>query len=123
MHWAASVRVWGQVARVVPLLASVLSSYHAGSSQVVVVGERGRPDTLALRRVIARRYLPFAVRLHVEPGASQEMLGELLPFVASMRMLDGRATAYVCADFACRQPVTEPQALAAELDGLPRSDG
>ena len=113
----------GQVARVVPLLASVLSSYHAGSSQVVVVGERGRPDTLALRRVIARRYLPFAVRLHVEPGASQEMLGELLPFVASMRMLDGRATAYVCADFACRQPVTEPQALAAELDGLPRSDG
>ena len=114
----------GQMARVVPLLASVLSSYHAGSSQVVVVGERGRPDTMALRQVIARRYLPFAVRLHVEPGASLEMLGELLPFVASMRMLDGRATAYVCADFACRQPLTDPQALAAQLDALvPRSDG
>ena len=112
----------GQVARVVPLLASVLSSYHAGASQVVVVGERGRPDTVALRQVVARRYLPFAVRLHVEPGATQEMLGELLPFVASMGMRDGRATAYVCADFACRQPVSDPQALAAQLNAL-RSDG
>ena len=106
----------GQVARVVPLLASAVSSYHAGASQVVVVGERARPDTVALRRVVAQRYLPFAVRLQVEPGPSQEMLGELLPFVASMRMRDGRATAYVCADFACREPVTDPQALAAQLD-------
>ena len=108
----------GQVARVLPLLASVLSSYHAASSQVVVVGESGRADTVALRRVMARHYLPFAVRLHVEPGASQEKLAELLPFTASMRMRDDRATAYVCADFACRQPVTEPQALAAQLDAL-----
>ena len=112
----------GQVARVVPLLASVLSSYHAGASQVVVVGERGRPDTVALLRVVARRYLPFAVRLHVEPGPSQETLAEMLPFVAPMRMRDGRATAYVCANFACRQPVTDPQALAAQLDA-PGSGG
>ena len=48
----------------------------------------------------------------------QERLGELLPFVAPLRMLDGRATAYVCADFACRQPVCEPDALAAQLDGI-----
>ena len=112
----------GQAARVVPMLASVLSSYHACASQVVVVGERGRPDTVALLRVVARRYLPFAVRLHVEPGPSQETLAEMLPFVAPMRMRDGRATAYVCADFACRQPVTDPQALAAQLDA-PGSGG
>ena len=29
--------------------------------------------------------------------------------------LGGRATAFVCRDFACRQPVTEPEALAAQL--------
>lgn len=108
----------GQAARVVPLLAAVLSSYHAAASQVVIVGERGRADTVALREVVARRYLPFAVRLNVEPGLVQERLGELLPFVAPLRMLDGRATAYVCADFACRQPVCEPDALAAQLDGI-----
>ena len=108
----------GQAARAIPLLASVLSSYHAGASQVVVVGERGRPDAAALRRVVAGRYLPFAVRLNVEPGSARDALGQLLPFVASMGMRDGRATAYVCTDFACREPVTDPQALAAQLDAL-----
>jgi uncharacterized protein YyaL (SSP411 family) len=29
--------------------------------------------------------------------------------------LRGLPTAFVCRDFACRQPVTEPAALAAEL--------
>ena len=30
-------------------------------------------------------------------------------------MIDGRPTAYVCRDFACRLPVTDPDALRAEL--------
>ena len=29
--------------------------------------------------------------------------------------LDGRPTAFVCRQFACRQPVNEPEALAAQL--------
>jgi uncharacterized protein YyaL (SSP411 family) len=31
--------------------------------------------------------------------------------------LRGRATAFVCRDFACRQPVHEPEALEALLVG------
>ena len=108
----------GQAARVVPLLAGVLSSYHAAASQVVIVGERAQAATAALRAVVARRYLPFAVRLNVEPGTAQERLARLLPFVGPLRMLDGRPTAYVCTDFACRQPVCEPEGLAAQLDAI-----
>ncbi len=105
----------GHASRVVPLLTAALSAYHAGMTQVVIVGERARSDTVALRRCLARRYLPFAVRINVEPGAAQERLAGVLPFVASMAQRDGKATAYVCSNFTCQEPVTSPDALEAQL--------
>lgn len=108
----------GRAARVVPLLTAALSSYYAGTSQVVVVGERRGPDTVALRRRLASYYLPFSVRVNVEPGAHQRALGGLLPFISSMRMVDGKATAYVCSNFACQEPVTDPEALDEQLTAL-----
>jgi len=38
-----------------------------------------------------------------------------VPLLAERPTLDGHATAYVCEHFACQQPVTEPEALAAQL--------
>jgi uncharacterized protein YyaL (SSP411 family) len=32
-----------------------------------------------------------------------------------MHQTGGRATAFVCRDFACREPVTTPEALAGQL--------
>jgi len=38
-----------------------------------------------------------------------------MPFIGPMQQQDNRATAFVCRDFACREPVTTPDALAAQL--------
>ena len=38
------------------------------------------------------------------------------PFVRAHDVRDGRATAHVCVEYACRLPVTDPDALDAELD-------
>ncbi len=105
----------GQAARVMPLLAAVLSSRHAAPAQIVVVGERSRPDAAELRRRVAARYLPFAVRVNVEPGEAQAAAAAALPFVAPMRMLDGKATAYVCSNFVCQAPTSDPDVLEAQL--------
>ncbi len=57
-------------------------------------------------------FLPaFAVVLAVEPGEGQRAVGALLPWIGEMAMIDGRATAYVCRDFVCAAPVTDPEAL------------
>jgi uncharacterized protein YyaL (SSP411 family) len=102
-------------ARVVPLALAALSTYHAGVSQVVVVGPAGRQDTEALRRVLARHYLPFSVAVTVHPGEHQNRVSRALPFIEPMAMRDGRATAYVCREFVCREPVTDPEAFARVL--------
>ena len=108
----------GHAARVVPLVASALSHFHAGASQIVVVGARDGAETLALRQVIATHYLPFAVRVCVEPGPQQETLSQVLPFIGELTERAGKATAYVCSNFACQVPTTDPDELQAQLAAL-----
>jgi uncharacterized protein YyaL (SSP411 family) len=103
----------GAAGRVVPLMLAGLSAWHAERTQIVIVGPRDREDTVALHREAVRRYRPFQVDIQVKPGAHQESLSAMMPFVESMGMRDGRATAYFCRGFVCREPVTSVDALAA----------
>jgi len=105
----------GAAARVVPMMLAGLSAWHADHAQVVILGTTGREDTQALQSQVARRYRPFAIVIPVEPGSPQQALSKMLPFVRPMNLRDGRATAYVCRAFTCREPVTDAQALAAQL--------
>jgi uncharacterized protein YyaL (SSP411 family) len=109
----------GSAARAVPFMMSNLSAWHAGrrNMQIVIVGPRERDDTRALRLTLAETYLPFAVVVPVEPGQAQTELAALLPWIAPMGLVEGRATAYVCRNFSCEQPVTTPDALQALLKG------
>ena len=104
-----------QQARVMPMMMAALSTYQAGIRLVVILGPSDSDETKALRRVLSSRYLPFMVEVPIEPGVRQQETGRILPFVRTMHMLDGRATAFVCEQFACRQPVNEEAALAREL--------
>jgi len=95
----------GRVARVMPYMVSNVAAWHARASQIVIVGEPGE-ERQALERVVAQRYLPFAVQLTLTPGAGQQALAGHLPWLAAMAPVNGRPAAYVCADFTCQAPVT-----------------
>jgi hypothetical protein len=106
----------GQMGRSVPMMLAALSTYHAGLPQVVIVGEPQAEETLALRSVLQEVYLPTTIVVPVLPQ-HRETLARLLPWVASMRAVDGRATAYVCRDFACQSPATSAAQIAEQLRG------
>jgi uncharacterized protein YyaL (SSP411 family) len=80
--------------------------------QIVVVGPRGRDDTRALWQMVHRRFRPFTIVVPVEPGPAQDAVAALLPWMGAMRMVDDRATAYVCREFVCAAPATSPEALS-----------
>jgi uncharacterized protein YyaL (SSP411 family) len=130
----------GAAGRAVPFMLSNLSAWHAGpkQTQIVLVGARDREDTRALRSVLTRTYLPFATVISVDTGAqagasaeagagaegNHAALARLLPWVGAMGLVDGRAAAYVCRNFACERPVTDPEALADTIgDRSPRPVG
>ncbi|HET9358535.1 MAG TPA: thioredoxin domain-containing protein [Vicinamibacterales bacterium] len=102
--------------RAAPMMLAALSTYHAGVHQVVIVGERDAADTRALEDVVRRRYMPSAVVMAVAPSDVQRV-SVLLPWISSMKARDGRATAYVCRNFACEAPTTDADVLGQLLDG------
>jgi uncharacterized protein YyaL (SSP411 family) len=107
----------GAAARVVPMMLAALTAWHAEHAQVVIAGAPDAADTAALRMEAARHYRPFMVTVPLVPGQAQEGIARLLPFAGAMAQRDGRATAYVCRNFTCREPVVSPDALARQLRG------
>jgi uncharacterized protein YyaL (SSP411 family) len=78
--------------------------------EVAVVGADGA-ERDALVEVLRTRVLPGAVRVTAAPGEGTD----LTPLLADRDQVDG-ARAYVCQQFACRLPVSDPTALRAQLD-------
>ncbi|HEX8939056.1 MAG TPA: thioredoxin domain-containing protein [Candidatus Limnocylindrales bacterium] len=84
----------------------------ARTVELAIIGDPVAPDTRALLVAARAGFRPHQVlAVSDDPGSSAVEL------LQARFALGGRATAFVCHDFACRQPVTEPEALAAYLAG------
>jgi len=97
-------------------MLAALDFYVARPPEIAIVGQAGAEDTAALLDVVHTRYLPNKVVALRTPDAGED-IETLIPLLEAKTMLDGRATAYVCQDYACRQPVTTPKGLAEQLGG------
>jgi len=64
--------------------------------------------------IVRAAYMPTAIVITVLPQ-HRDALARLLPWVASMKAVDGNATAYVCRDFACQVPATSAGQLEDQL--------
>jgi uncharacterized protein YyaL (SSP411 family) len=93
-------------------LLAALDFHLAKPIELAIVSEtaeEGRP----LVGVARRRYLPNLV---LAGGSGQD--AHPIPLLADRPQVDGRPTAYLCEDFVCQRPTTEPAALAAQLDRI-----
>jgi len=100
-----------EMGRAVPFMAAALSSAIAEGGQIVIVGKRGADDTKAMWIAAHKRFRPFAVVTLVDPSP-QSALAEHMPWIKDMKMIEGKATVYVCRGFACDAPSTDPAVLA-----------
>ncbi len=85
--------------------------------EIVVSGEREAPATRMMLRALRRRFLPDAVVALHEPGSAGAALRALVPFAKDQIMQDGKTTAYVCRNYACERPTTDPVRFEVLLDG------
>jgi uncharacterized protein YyaL (SSP411 family) len=89
-------------------LMAVLS-FQQAAKEIVIVGEREREDTKAMLNTINSRFLPGTLLLLRDPYEDQ--LTSIAPYITDITMIDGKATAYVCENFQCQQPVNNIEKL------------
>src|SRR5438034_5697897 len=83
--------------------------------QIVIAGKKDAPETKALLEEVRRHFLPKTVLLLADGGEGQKFLGERNEAVRAMSLIDGKPAAYVCENFTCKAPATDPKHLAELL--------
>ncbi len=90
--------------------AFLLSAYERATTAPIEIALVGADP--GLRREVFARLIPASVAIQAEPGTGESHT----PLLAERTLVDGLPTAYVCERFACRLPVTTPEALRDQID-------
>ena len=110
--------VLGQHALSFGYMLSALDYYLAVRSEVVVVGPSDEDATAALAGEAYRCFLPNTLRVITQP---ESISGSDMALLAGRDLVDGHAAAYVCQNYVCALPVTDPQSLTTLLNQQPSS--
>jgi uncharacterized protein len=99
---------------------NVLERVREKPLEIVGVGKPGDKALGELLAAAASVYLPHAVWACAEPGRPD---AEQLPLTQDKQLVNGAAALYLCSNFTCQAPITEPSAVVpalqqASADGL-----
>jgi uncharacterized protein YyaL (SSP411 family)/aryl-alcohol dehydrogenase-like predicted oxidoreductase len=118
---ASAVRAYGrQIARYPRAFAKsllVVDLLTSGPVEIALVGSHDDPGTEALRAAVSHTYLPNRIVAHRDPQQAQTAH----PLLQGKTLIGGKAALYICRNFACRRPITDPADLPDLLDTPPQT--
>jgi uncharacterized protein YyaL (SSP411 family) len=96
--------------------------FHLGPRQeIVIAGDSRADDTEQMLKSVRSRFLPNAVVLLHQTDSDGKAIEKIVPFIASQKSIDAKATAYVCQNYVCNRPVNQIAELDKLLSTLSRS--
>jgi uncharacterized protein YyaL (SSP411 family) len=106
---------WTRAPHALPQMLCALELALEPPRHAVIAGDPSRDDFRAMVAVLHERLGPRRVLLAATGGEAQAWLAGRAPWLAEMRPTGQRATVYLCEEFACQAPVSDPGALRALL--------
>ena len=94
-------------------MISALDMAQHGTAEVIVAGDPDNVDTRRFILALQKSYLPTVTVVVINPEAPDPIIEELIPYASGMKMSDGKAAAYVCRDYSCLTPTTDPKEMLA----------
>jgi uncharacterized protein len=92
---------------IMPQMLCALDFYLAKPKQIIIAGKPAD----AMLRVIHGKFLPNKI-----VALTDDRLVELMPYTKGMKPIDGKATAYVCVNHACKLPTNDCSLLLKLLE-------
>jgi hypothetical protein len=93
-----------------------LSRLVLAGFEVALVGPYKDPRTQELIQTVQGVYLANGSVGHVDPSAENATtVRDRMHFLDGKQMVNSSPTAYVCVDYACRPPITDPGELAEHI--------
>lgn len=87
------------------------------SYEVVVAGSPGESDTAAMLQQLRKPFVPNKVVLLRPSNESAPAIAAVAPYTENQTGIDGKATAYVCRNYNCELPTTDPAKVLELLAG------
>ncbi|MFI5267247.1 MAG: thioredoxin domain-containing protein, partial [Chloroflexota bacterium] len=87
--------------------------YFGPSPEIALAGPLDSPEIANFRQALSSKYIPNKVVAACAPDDTAAR--EAIPLLAGRDLVDGQPAAYVCQNFACDLPVTDPVRLLARL--------
>ena len=94
-----------------PKMLTALAFQLAKPRQIIIAGDPQSEDTRKMAAKVQEFFIPYKILLFADNGPGQDWLSKKLPVIKDLRMVENKATAYVCENFTCRLPVTDPDKL------------
>jgi uncharacterized protein len=84
--------------------------------EIALVGPETDAGTQALLEAVRREFIPNKVVALLDPTSDDaDTVEKAIPLLLGKVEIDGKPSAYVCKNFACKLPVTDPDSLRALL--------
>jgi uncharacterized protein len=97
-------------------LLSALDLGLGPSFETLLCGDSRSEDTQCMLKALNERFLPHNVVLFRPAETDQPEIEKIAPFTKFQTCIDGKATAYVCQNYACNVPTTDPGEMLRLLE-------
>jgi uncharacterized protein YyaL (SSP411 family) len=102
---------WTDNPQAMPAMLCAIAVALEPSRQVVIVGDATQENFRTLTRVLHEKIGPRRTLIGIRSDEDRTWLSARAPWLAEMKEVDRRATAYVCEHFTCQAPVGDASAL------------
>jgi hypothetical protein len=86
------------------------------ANEVIIAGDIDKKDIKEMLGVLRKSFVPNKVVIFRPEGSSLPEIDKIVPYVKSYNSVGGRATAYVCSNFTCQLPTSDPDKMIALLN-------